>query len=56
MPNAGGEILTDGRRTSERLVVNPERVVIAEARRTQTYLALFGYHVDAVIANRNLPA
>jgi arsenite/tail-anchored protein-transporting ATPase len=49
------EILTDGRRTSVRLVVNPERVVIAEARRTHTYLALFGYHVDAVVANRILP-
>jgi arsenite-transporting ATPase len=49
------ELLTDGRRTSVRLVVNPERVVIAEARRTHTYLSLFGYHVDAVIANRLLP-
>ena len=48
-------ILTDGRRTSVRLVVNPERVVIAEARRTHTYLSLFGYHVDAVVANRLLP-
>jgi arsenite-transporting ATPase len=49
------EILTDGRQTSVRLVVNPERVVIAEGRRTYTYLALFGYHVDAVVANRVLP-
>jgi arsenite-transporting ATPase len=49
------EILGDGRRTSVRLVVNPERVVIAEARRTHTYLSLFGYHVDAVVANRLLP-
>jgi arsenite/tail-anchored protein-transporting ATPase len=49
------EILTDGRRTTVRLVANPERVVIAEARRTHTYLTLFGYHVDAVIANRILP-
>ncbi|HZM39769.1 MAG TPA: ArsA family ATPase [Acidimicrobiales bacterium] len=48
-------ILTDGRRTSVRLVVNPERVVIAEARRTHTYLSLFGYHVDAVVANKLLP-
>ena len=48
-------ILTDGRRSSVRLVVNPERMVIAEARRTHTYLALFGYHVDAVVANRLLP-
>lgn len=50
------EILTDGRRTSVRLVVNPERIVIAEARRTHTYLALFGYHVDAVVANRVIPS
>ena len=49
------ELLTDGRRSSVRLVVNPERMVIAEARRTYTYLSLFGYHVDAVIANRLLP-
>ena len=49
------ELLTDGERASVRLVVNPERMVIAEARRTYTYLSLFGYHVDAVIANRLLP-
>ena len=49
------ELLTDTERTSVRLVVNPERMVIAEARRTATYLALFGYGVDAVIANRLLP-
>jgi arsenite-transporting ATPase len=49
------ELLTDPERTSVRLVVNPERMVIAEARRTHTYLALFGYGVDAVVANRLLP-
>ncbi len=49
------EILSDPRATSVRLVVNPERMVIAEARRTYTYLSLFGYRVDAVIANRLLP-
>jgi arsenite-transporting ATPase len=49
------EILTDVARTSVRLVVNPERMVIAEARRTFTYLSLFGYSVDGVIANRLLP-
>src|SRR2546430_291159 len=48
-------LLTDGRSASVRLVVNPERMVIAEARRTYTYLSLFGYRVDAVIANRLLP-
>jgi len=50
------ELLTDGSTTTARLVVNPERLVVAEARRTFTYLSLFGYHVDAVIANRMLPA
>jgi arsenite-transporting ATPase len=49
------ELLTDPACTSVRLVVNPERMVIAEARRTYTYLSLFGYRVDAVIANRLLP-
>ena len=49
------ELLTDTERSSLRLVVNPEKMVIAEARRTATYLALFGYRVDAVIANRLLP-
>jgi arsenite/tail-anchored protein-transporting ATPase len=48
-------LLTDADVTSVRLVVNPERMVIAEARRTATYLSLFGYQVDAVIANRLLP-
>ncbi|MEZ5137170.1 MAG: ArsA-related P-loop ATPase [Acidimicrobiales bacterium] len=43
-------------RASVRLVVNLERIVIAEARRTYTYLSLFGYAADAVVANRALPA
>lgn len=49
------DLLADQSRTSVRLVVNAERIVIAEARRTHTYLSLFGYGVDAVIANRLLP-
>ena len=48
-------LLADGERSSVRLVVNPEKVVIAEARRTATYLSLFGFHVDAVVVNRLLP-
>lgn len=48
-------ILTDERTSSVRLVVNPEKMVIAEARRTYTYLSLFGYRVDAVIVNRIIP-
>jgi arsenite-transporting ATPase len=49
------ELLTDPTLASVRLVVNPERMVIAEARRTATYLGLFGYALDAVVANRLLP-
>jgi arsenite-transporting ATPase len=30
-------------------------MVIAEARRTYTYLGLFGYRVDAVVVNRIIP-
>jgi arsenite/tail-anchored protein-transporting ATPase len=49
------ELLADPEVASARLVVNPEKMVIAEARRTYTYLALFGYAVDAVVVNRVLP-
>lgn len=41
---------------SVRLVLTPEAVVVAEARRTLTALALHGYPVDSVIANKVLPA
>ena len=49
------QVLTDPSSTSVRLVVNPERMVIAEAQRTFTYLNLFGYRVDAIVVNRLLP-
>ena len=42
--------------TSVRLVLTPERVVIAEGRRVLTSLSLHGYAVDAVVVNRVLPA
>ncbi len=48
-------LLTDEKTASVRLVVNPEKMVIAEARRTYTYLSLFGYRVDAVVVNRIIP-
>jgi arsenite-transporting ATPase len=41
--------------TSIRLVANPERMVIQEAKRAYTYLQLYGYNVDAVVVNRVLP-
>jgi arsenite-transporting ATPase len=49
------QLLTNERMSSIRLVVNPEKMVIAEARRTYTYLSLFGYRVDAVVVNRIIP-
>jgi arsenite-transporting ATPase len=47
--------LLTGKNASVRLVLTPERVVLAEARRTYTSLALFGYTVDGVVANRVFP-
>jgi arsenite/tail-anchored protein-transporting ATPase len=47
-------ILTD-QQTSVRLVLTPERVVIAESRRTWTSLSLYGFVVDAVVVNRLFP-
>ncbi len=41
--------------TSVRLVMTPESVVVAEARRMLTSLALYGYRVDAVVVNRVFP-
>ena len=49
------QLLVNERMSSVRLVVNPEKMVIAEARRTYTYLSLFGYRVDAVVVNRIIP-
>ncbi|HSJ29008.1 MAG TPA: ArsA family ATPase [Acidimicrobiia bacterium] len=49
------ELLSDPQVTSARLVVNPEKMVIDEARRTYTYLGLFGYGVDGIVVNRVLP-
>jgi arsenite-transporting ATPase len=49
------EILSDSEVTTARLVMNPEKMVISEARRTYTYLGLFGYSVDSAIVNRVLP-
>lgn len=40
---------------SVRLVVNAERLAIADARRTATRLALHGHAIDEVVVNRILP-
>src|SRR5919112_3712893 len=50
------ELLRDRERVSLRLVMTPDRVVVAEAMRTFTYLNLYGYLTDAVVVNRVFPA
>ncbi len=49
-------LLTDPSTTTVRLVLTPERVVVAEARRTLSSLALRGILVDGLIVNRLMPA
>lgn len=49
-------LLIDPQVASVRLVLTPESVVVAEARRTLTALSLHGYRVDGVVANRVFPA
>jgi arsenite/tail-anchored protein-transporting ATPase len=53
---AMNEILRDRSRSTIRLVMNPDKMVIGEAMRTFTYLNLYGYLTDAVIVNRLFPA
>jgi arsenite-transporting ATPase len=52
---AMNEILRDNESVSVRLVMTPDRMVVDEARRTFTYLNLYGYLTDAVIVNRLFP-
>jgi arsenite-transporting ATPase len=52
---AMNEILRDHEHVSLRLVMNPDRMVIDEARRTFTYLNLYGFLTDAVVVNRVFP-
>jgi arsenite-transporting ATPase len=47
--------LLTGPDASVRIVLTPESVVLAEARRSYTMLSLFGYRVDGVVVNRIFP-
>jgi arsenite-transporting ATPase len=49
------ELLRDASRVTIRLVMTPDRMVVAEAMRTFTYLNLYGYLCDAVVVNRVFP-
>ncbi|HEU4658809.1 MAG TPA: ArsA family ATPase [Capillimicrobium sp.] len=53
---AMNDILRDRERVSIRLVMTPDRMVVEEARRTFTYLNLYGFLTDAVVVNRVFPA
>src|SRR3712207_4575926 len=48
-------VLRDREHVSIRLVMNPDRMVVDEARRTFTYLNLYGFLTDAVVVNRVFP-
>jgi arsenite-transporting ATPase len=48
--------ILSGPDSSVRLVLTPESLVVAEARRSLTTLCLYGYRVDGVVANRIFPA
>ncbi|MCC6618082.1 MAG: ArsA family ATPase [Chloroflexi bacterium] len=49
------ELLTDHAKTSVRVVLTLEQVVIAEAQRSFTYFHLYDYPTDLVVANRVFP-
>lgn len=48
-------ILEDPKKTTIRLVVNPERMVISETKRAYSYLCLYGLTVEALVINRVYP-
>ncbi|MBR7152145.1 MAG: ArsA family ATPase [Candidatus Methanomethylophilaceae archaeon] len=49
------DILEDPRKTTVRLVLNPERMVIRETMRAYTYLCLYNKNVEALVVNRVIP-
>jgi len=49
------ELLAEPKKSSVRLVLNPEKMVIKEAQRTFTYLNLYGYSTDLIVSNRIIP-
>ncbi|MGB5594084.1 MAG: TRC40/GET3/ArsA family transport-energizing ATPase [Crocosphaera sp.] len=49
------KVLTDNKKTSVRLVTNPEKMVIKESLRAHAYLSLYNVSTDLVVANRIIP-
>ena len=50
-----GTILRNHEVCSIRLVLNPDKIAIAESKRSYTYFSLFGFPVDAVLVNKLFP-
>ncbi len=48
-------ILEDPEKTSVRLVLNPEKMVIRETMRAYTYLSLYSKNVEGLVVNRVIP-
>lgn len=48
-------VLSNPETSTIRIVLNPEKMVIQEAKRAYTYLQLYGYPVDLIIVNRIMP-
>lgn len=48
-------LLEDPKRTTVRLVLNPEKMVIRETMRAYTYLCLYNKNVETLVVNRVLP-
>ncbi|MGB5769994.1 MAG: TRC40/GET3/ArsA family transport-energizing ATPase, partial [Crocosphaera sp.] len=49
------KVLTDNKKTSVRLVTNPEKMVIKESLRAHAHLSLYNVSTDLVVANRIIP-
>jgi arsenite-transporting ATPase len=48
-------MLSDGKQTTVRLVVNPQKMVISETQRAYTYLCLFDIPIELLVVNNVLP-
>ena len=53
--NEAKHILEDPKKTTVRLVVNPEKMVINETKRAYSYLCLYNKNVECLIVNRVYP-
>jgi len=50
-----GSLMRDASISSIRLMVNPEKLSVLQARRNYTFMSLFGFNVDMVVINRFFP-